>query len=167
MEKIKKQLEEIKSLLEAQEKRISNIEEQIKGVESTKKEELCQQSVIKRKMVDKGVMSEIFDVEGDAVTVVSLVGNDEQEKTQNAALLVLYGYKYFKNQIEVSAQEIRRNLIENNISINNSATHLKEITPSLIRRKGVVKSPKTSYKLTLVGEGRVKNLIAGFTKSNV
>ena len=57
------------------------------------------------------------------------------------------------------AKEIKRNVAENNIPINNFATYINEMSPSLIRRKGKLRSPKTTYKLTPYGEAKARELI--------
>ena len=93
------------------------------------------------------------------MTVVKITGEKERDKTQNIALLVLLGYKYLLSKEEVLSQEIRRNVAENNIPLNNFATHLGDVTPSLIRRKGKLRSPKTTYKLTTLGESKARELI--------
>ena len=154
-------ISEIKDKLEDHEKRIKKIEDFIKNLESKPPiEELSGIKKLSKKTgVNEKVLKEIFDVEDDQLTVVKITGEKERDKTQNIALLVLLGYKYLLSKEEVLSQEIRRNVAENNIPLNNFATHLGDVTPSLIRRKGKLRSPKTTYKLTTLGESKARELI--------
>ena len=104
-------------------------------------------------------IEELFDVEDNTLTVVKIAGEDDRDKTQKTSLAVLIGYKYILGIKEILASEIRRNVAENRVSINNFATYLNEIIPSLIRRKGKHRSPKTTYKLTTFGEVEAKAVL--------
>jgi len=107
--------------------------------------------------IDK--FDQIFDKEESTLTVIRYVGANDREKTQNIALITLFGYKIFFGQEEMLSQEIRRNVAENRISLNNFGTYLNELTPSLLRRKGELRSPKTTYRLNIQGEVKAKELI--------
>jgi hypothetical protein len=106
-----------------------------------------------------GKFDEIFDKEENTLTVIKHTGANDKEKTQNIALLALFGYMILFKQEEILSQEIRRNVAENGVSLNNFATYLNESTPSLLRRKGELRSPKTTYRLTVSGEVKAKELI--------
>ena len=105
------------------------------------------------------IRDRVYDLEGNSLTIVKIFGEDDREKIKNITLLVLLGYKYILGNNEVLSKEIRRNVAENRISLNNFATYLKEITPSLIRRKGKLRSPNTIYKLTTLGEVSARDLL--------
>ncbi len=109
--------------------------------------------------VSEEKIGEIFDFENEILTVVKVIGSNPKEKTQNISLLTLIGHKYFLANNEVAAQEIRRNVAENRIPLENFATYLNELVPSSIRRKGKPKSPKTTYRLTVFGEVNARELI--------
>lgn len=102
---------------------------------------------------------EIYDVEESMLTLINHVGANHKDKVQNIVLLTLFGYKLFFEQEEVLSQEIRRNVVENRISLSNFGTYLNDLIPRLLRRKGKLRSPKTSYKLTIQGEVKAKDLI--------
>ena len=104
-------------------------------------------------------IKQIFDLEDNSLTLVKVIGEDDQERTRNVTLLVLLGYQYLFGIDEVLSIEIKRNVAENRIPVNNFATYLNEIIPSLIRRKGKLGSTKTTYKLTTVGEVKARELL--------
>lgn len=115
--------------------------------------------LVKKTKVSEEKIREMFDLEDEILTVIKVNGSNPKEKTQSVSLLTLLGYKYFINKAEVSAQEIRRNVAENAIPLENFATYLNELVPSLIRRKGKAKSPKTTYRLMVFGESKARELI--------
>lgn len=157
------EISKLKLIIEDHEKRIKKIEEIIKKFEITpdmgKKEIVGIKRLAKKVGIDGDKLKEIFDIENKQLTVIKVIGEKEKDKTQNIALLVLLGYKYLFGKEEVLSQEIRRNVAENGIPLNNFATHLNEITPYLVRRKGKPRSPKTTYKLTIIGELRARKLV--------
>jgi len=157
------EISKLKLILEDHEKRIKKIEEIIKKFEITpetgEKELVGIKKLAKKVGIDEDKLKEIFDIEDKQLTVIKVVGEKEKDKTQNIALLVLLGYKYLFGKEEVLSQEIRRNVAENGIPLNNFATYLNEITPGLIRRKGKLRSPKTTYKLTILGESKARELV--------
>lgn len=116
--------------------------------------------------VSKEDIKKTFDLDGNNLTLVKIIGEKDREKTINATLLVLLGYKYFFSKDEMPSQEIRRNVAENKIPTDNFATYLQEIIPSFIRRKGKPKSPKTMYKLTISGEDEAKELLKKYVKED-
>jgi len=155
------EIEKMKKILEDHEKRIKLLEgtsEESKTSEQIpphQKEEI----LAKKANVSEENIKKVYDLEENSLTLTKLAGADDREKTKNAALLVLLGYKYFYGKGEVLSQEIRRNVAEHKIPLNNFASYLKEITPSLIRIKGKVRSPKTTYRITTLGEANARDLL--------
>ena len=113
----------------------------------------------KKTGVSEEKIREIFDFEDELLTVVQISGLNPKEKTQNISLLTLLGYKYFLDKNNVSAQEIRRNVGENGIPLENFATYLNELVPSSVRRKGKPRSPKTTYRLMIFGESEARRVL--------
>jgi|GEM_PF-1270828 len=159
--KIEEKFNQIKDELEDLKKRVSELE----NLTRTKEPEVLQKSdgdvqkLAKKINLSEEKIREIFDFENDTLTLVKIIGGNIKEKIQNISLLVLFGYKYGFNKTDVLSQEIRRNVAENGIPLENFATCLNELAPSLIRRKGEPKSPKTSYRLIPSGEFKAKELI--------
>lgn len=110
-------------------------------------------------------IEKIFDIEEDSLTLINIPGEGEKAKTINTTLLALLGYKYFFGKNEVLSREIKRNVTENRISVNNFATHVNDIIPSLTRRKGKSYSPNTTYRLTPLGEAEAKELLKNLAGS--
>jgi hypothetical protein len=104
-------------------------------------------------------LKELFDTENGALTLLKVSGEDEAERTKKISLVVLLGYKYLFGDERVLSTEIKRNVAENRLPINNFATYLNEMIPSRIRRIGKPKSPKTTYKLTPLGEAEAKEIV--------
>jgi hypothetical protein len=102
---------------------------------------------------------ELFDIEDKTLTSLKVVGEGEREKTRAISLVVLLGYKYLFGNEQLLSSELKRNVAANRIPVNNFATYLNEIIPSLILRKGKTKSRKTTYKLTLLGEAEAKEIL--------
>jgi len=155
---------DIKSILKNHEERIQRIEEFIKRIdEKISSTKIIKSSGISRLSQKIGIpeekINELFDIEEDQLTIIKTIGEKDKEKTKNTTLLVLIGYKYLFNTEEVLAREIKRNVAENNIPLNNFATYINEMSPSLVRRKGKLRSPKTTYKLTPYGEAKARELI--------
>jgi hypothetical protein len=123
-------------------------------------------NLAKKTGVSEDKINAIFNVEGGLLTVLQASGSNPKEKTKSISLLTLLGYKYLLNKNDVLAQEIRRNVAENGIPLENFATHLNELVPSLIRRKGKVKSPKTMYRLMVLGESKARGLIKEVCKKD-
>jgi hypothetical protein len=156
-----KEINQIKKELENHRERISELEKLIK----TKKPEILKkpENGIKRLAqkvnVSEKKIKEIFNFEDETLTLVKVIGANPKEKTKNVSLLVFLGYKYCFNKNEVLSQEIRRNVGENGIPLENFATYLNELIPSLVRKKGKPKSSKTTYRLTVFGESKARELI--------
>lgn len=158
---IEKEINQIKKELERHEERISELERpiKVKEPEISRKPKDGVKRLAKKVNISEEKIGEIFDFEDEILTLVKVIGSNPKEKTQNISLLVLLGYKYCFNKNEVLSQEIRRNVGENGISLENFATYLNELVPSMIRRKGKRKSPKTTYRLIAYGESRARELI--------
>jgi hypothetical protein len=157
------ELKIMKKTLEDHEKRIKSLENMLKGSKGEEITTLEGKPQIERLAQKIGVtidkIKELYDIEDNKLTLLKVEGKDEREKTRKISLTVLSGYKYLLGNEEISATEIRRNVAENRVALNNFATYLNEIIPSLIRRKGKPKSPKTTYKLTPLGEAEAKEVL--------
>lgn len=160
-----KEIMEIEKKLGDHEERIQELEKVFRVSKSIKQKVYAMDSekgvekLAKKTAIDKERIMEIYDLEEDSLTLVKIVGKDNREKTKNAILLILLGYKYIFSKDEILSQEIRRNVAENRVPIDNFSTSVNEITPSLIRRKGKLRSPKTKYRLTLLGEAEAKEIL--------
>jgi septal ring factor EnvC (AmiA/AmiB activator) len=157
------ELKKIKEMLQEHEKRIKSLEAIFT---SSKSEEITPlegradiEKLAKKIRVNSEKVRELFDIENNALTLLKVVGKDDSEKTQKISLAVLLGYKYSLGNEKVLSKEIRRNVAENRVPVNNFATYLNEMIPSLIRRIGKLKSPKTTYKLTPLGEAEAKEIL--------
>lgn len=144
-----KRIQELEGAIKKREPQITYGRADVEGIEK----------LVKKTGVNKAKINGIFDLEENQLTVVKTLGEKDKDKTQNTTLLVLVGYKYLLGKDKILSQEIRRNVAENNIALNNFSTYINEISPSLIRRKGKLRSPKTVYKLTPLGETRARELI--------
>jgi len=158
-EELKQIIDKIQNL----EKRITELEAIIKSKKSENVLVIEKEDVIKKLATKIGVsddkFNEVFDIEPDIITVLKFKGTNVKEKSQSIMLLTLLGYKYFKDRIEILSQEIRKNVAENGIPLDNFSTYINELSPQLVRRKGELKSPKTTYKLTVLGESKAKELL--------
>jgi len=157
------EIKKIKETLEEHERRIKFLEgilPSLKSEEATSVEGRMDIEKLAEKVgVGSQKLRELFDTENNTLTLLKVIGEDEKEKTQKISLVVLFGYKYFFSDEQILSTEIRRNVAENRVPVNNFATYLNEMIPSLIRRKGKPKSPKTTYKLTLLGEAEAKEIL--------
>ncbi len=115
--------------------------------------------LVKKVGVSEKKVHEIFDIEDGLLTVVRVKGLNLKEKIQNVSLLTLLGYKSFLDKNEISSQEIKRNVGENGIPLENFATYLNELIPSSIRRKGKTRSTRTMYRLTVFGESEARGVL--------
>jgi len=104
---------------------------------------------------------EIWDIEGERLTLLRFTGDSTQEKTKNIALLVLLGYKIKLEKGKVDASEIKRNVGLNRVPTENFGTYMKEMVPQLVLRVGKAKSNKLAYRLTPFGESKAKSLLEG------
>ncbi len=166
---MEEEIKAIKKKLEEHEKRISKIESRLQIISEEEIIPLGLDQGIKNLSKKVGIteeqVREIFDFEKNKLTLIKLPKGEEREITQNATLVILLGYKYSFGNEDVPAKEVRRNLAENEVSLNNFATHLNKIIPSFIRRKGKPKSAKTSYRLTLPGEVKAKKVMKEIIKN--
>lgn len=155
------ELMEIKKKLEEHEKRISSLERLMLKFEEKPApiKEPGFEKLARKVGVDVEKIKGLFDIENSTLTLLKAIGKDVKEKTQKISLVVLLGYKYILGSERVSATELRRNVAENRIPLDNFARHLNGIIPSLIRRIGKKKSPKTAYRLTPMGEAEAKDII--------
>ena len=157
------ELSEIRKELRDHEKRIKALEDAFKGSKTVGIKKAPVGSNLQKLAEKIGVaperIEELFDKENNTLTLVKIIGENVEEKTQKASLAILIGYKYFLGIKEVLAGELRRNVAESRIPVDNFATYLNKIIPSFIRRKGKPKSRKTTYKLTTYGEAEAKTVL--------
>jgi hypothetical protein len=157
------ELSEIRKELRDHEKRIKALEDAFKGSKTVGIKKAPVGSNLQKLAEKIGVaperIEELFDKENNTLTLVKIIGENVEEKTQKASLAILIGYKYFLGIKEVLAGELRRNVAESRIPVDNFATYLNKIIPSFIRRKGKPKSRKTTYKLTTYGEAEAKEVL--------
>lgn len=144
------------------EKRIKSLEE--KSQRPTIQKTASLEGLSFEKLAEKvGTSTEklegLFDTENGTLTLLKVAGEDEAERTKKISLVVLWGYKCLFGDEKVLSTEIKRNVAENRIPVNNFATYLNEMIPSKIRRIGKPKSPKTTYKLTPFGEAEAKEIV--------
>jgi len=162
------EIKKMKETLESHEKRIISLEEKFHGSEGKEVTFPRVEPSIEKFSEKIGVsterLKELFDVENSILTLLKVTGKDEAEKTKRISLVVLMGYKYLFGNEKVLSKDIRRNVAENRIPVNNFATYLNETIPSLIRRIGKSKSPMTTYKLTPLGEAEAKEMIKELCK---
>lgn len=104
------------------------------------------------------ISAALFDIEGESLTVLKVIGKKIEEKTQNVTLLTLWGYKEKLNKEKVLASEIKRNVAVNKIPVENFGTYVNELIPQSVLRIGKAKSKKMSYKLTAFGSAKAKEL---------
>jgi hypothetical protein len=162
------EIKKIKETLENHEKRIISLEEKFHGPEGKEVTSPRVEPSIEKFSEKTGISIEklkvLFDVENSTLTLLKVTGKDEAEKTKRISLVVLMGYKYLFGNEKVLSKDIRRNVAENRIPVNNFATYLNEMIPSLIRRIGKPKSPMTTYKLTPLGEAEANEMIKELCK---
>ena len=161
--KIEKEINEIKNFLQHHEERLSKLEGLFQSKPPLEKRRAVGiKELVKKTGVSEEKIKELFDFEKDSLTVLTSLdklGKNDKERTKNITLLTLLGYKYFFGKDEIFSQEIRRNVAENNVPLNNFGSYLNELVPSFIRRKGKLKSPKTTYKSTVLGISKARELI--------
>lgn len=102
---------------------------------------------------------EIWDIEGEQLTLLKFIGSNIQEKIENIALLTLLGYKKKLGKEKIEASEIKRNVGLNGVPTENFGTYMKEMIPQLILRVGKARSIKVAYKLTSFGESKAKKIL--------
>lgn len=154
--------EKIMDLLDNHEKRIKALEDLIKDVDDVKRIisiELNYEKMKKEMNLDENAINSIFDYNNQLLTLLQTLGKNDKEKTQNITLLIILGYDYLLGINQIKTKEIRRNVSEHGISLNNFATHLKEIMPLYISRIGKTTSPKSKYRLTTPGYKQAKKIL--------
>jgi hypothetical protein len=158
----------IKETLEDHEKRIKSLEDRFLIAErkevAPSADGIGFKKLAEKLGVDVKKLEGVFDIDANSLTLLKVSGEDVTEKTKNISLVVLLGYKYYFGNEKLLSKEIRRNVAENRIPVNNFATYLNGMIPSLIRRIGKRKSPKTTYKLTPLGEAEAKEITKEFCK---
>jgi len=162
-----KEIDKIKNSLKDLESRISKMEGTIgSNASGNVKKFSGLEGLIKRTNLKEDDIKIFFDTDGSVLIPLEKLGKGDREKIINITLLTLLGCKYLLRESMILAKDLRRRVEENGVPTNNFATYLREITPSLIRRKGETKSPKTTYEIKPLGETRAKNLIIEMTKTN-
>ena len=162
------ELKKIKEKLENHEKRIQILENMIPSLrsEEVKPTEVKKniERLAKKIGVDREKIEQLFDISSNSLTLLKVIGDNDRERTKMISLVVLLGYKYFFGNEQILSTELRRNVAENRVSVNNFAAYINELIPSLIRRIGKPRSPKTAYKLTTLGEAETKEIIKRLCK---
>ena len=156
------EIDELKKILTNHEERLKVLEQKllastiedrmpIKGFGITKLAERVGLSAEK--------LDSLYDADNNTLTLLRVEGSDEAEKTKRISLMVILGYKYIFGNESVLSSEIKRNVAENRVPLNNFASYLNEMMPSQIRRIGKPKSKNTKYKLTTPGEVEAKEMV--------
>jgi len=161
-------INEIENRLREYEERLSKLESAFQSrplsedIASGRNKELAKRINVDEEKLNQ-LLDKLFHIEKENILTViepsEKLGKNDKERTKNITLLTLLGYKYFFGKDEIFSQEIRRNVAENNVPLNNFGSYLNELVPSFIRRKGKLKSPKTTYKLTVLGKSKARELI--------
>lgn len=160
---LEKRIAELEEKMKEHEKRIKVLEDISPSLKTRKtisfQDKIGIEIIAKKINVNPEKIKALFDMEDNSLTLLRVVGKGAKEKTRKVSLAVLLGYKHFFNNEQVLSKEIRRNVAENRIPLNNFAAYLNEIIPSLIRRKGKPKSPATTYRLTPLGEAEAREVL--------
>lgn len=101
----------------------------------------------------------IFDVDGEKITLTRAIGDNVKSKTQNISLLVLLGHKQKFGQDKVHPSILKENVAIHEVPLENFPTHLKGLIPQSVLRVGKARSNKACYKLTTFGEARARRLL--------
>jgi len=162
IKKILKKLEDIEGRLQKLEKPAG--EERKEEEPKRGKPEQAVKKLAEKINVSEEEVWKVFDVEEDRLTLINIIGKNHKEKTKNAALLVLLGYKYFFGKKNVLSQEIKRNVADNRIPVNGYSTYIKELTPTFISKKGKPGSKITTCRLTTFGEAEAREVLKKICK---
>ena len=100
-----------------------------------------------------------FEEQDEKVIVTQVIGDTPKEKTKNLVLLSLLGYKQRLGETEVRASKLRENVAVHGIPLENFGTYVKELIPQSVIKKGKKGSTKVTYKLTIFGEAKARNLL--------
>jgi hypothetical protein len=156
------EINKIKEMLEDHERRIRSLEgnppaprQRVASLEG----EANIDELARRIGVDSNKIMEVFDIEQNSLTLVKAIEGNDIQRTRHISLLVLLGYKHIFNSEDLLAGELRRNVAENGVPLDNFSTSLDGIIPSLVRRKGEAGSHKTTYKLTNPGEAQAADIL--------
>lgn len=139
-----------------------NDEEIIKRFEEIEKRLNKVESIIAKtpeKLDEININENIWDIEGNNLTLLKTFGEKIRDKTKNTALLVLLGYKIKLGKEKILASDLRRSVAIHKIPLENFATYLNELIPQSIIRNGKIGSIKSEYKLTTYGEALARNLL--------
>jgi len=163
--------QKIYNILKEHEKRIKELERIVSRLMGKEERETEEAKIVanfqkfsRKTGIDIPVLKRLFDVEEREITLLKIIGDSTKEKVQNITLVILLAYKHLFDMEEVLAHEIRRNVAELGVSLNNFSRHLNEIKPRFIRRKGKPKSPRTVYKLTMEGEIKAREILRNLSE---
>ena len=152
--------QKVRALIVSELKRVTSVgEPATTGINSNGPSKATVEGLSVKLSVTTNELSELFDIEGQSMTLTKLPSCEIKEKTQQSVLALLVGYKYVIGLGEVPSIQLRKNIAEHGVSIANFATYVKELEPSLLKRKGKAKSPKTAYRLTILGEAKGREII--------
>jgi predicted RNase H-like nuclease (RuvC/YqgF family) len=156
IKQLESKIEKLERIIEDHERRISKLEGSPLS-ETTVTPGLERFSKVVGLAVDN--IKSIFDIDTaqSKLMPLKLVGLNSKEKTQNAVLVSLLGYKYIFGKEEVPASDLRRIAKEHKLPFTNFGSYLNEIIPSLVRRIG--EGTRTLYKLTPAGEAKAIEVV--------
>src|SRR4030042_655394 len=117
------EIKKIKEILEEHEKRIKLLENMIPSSRSEVTPVYAGKVDFTKLAQKVGIsiekITELFDIENDTLTLLKTLGEDEREKTKRISLTVLFGYKYSLGNERVLSKELKRNVAENRVPVNN------------------------------------------------
>lgn len=155
-EEFKKVKEELEVLKKSFEEHISKIPKESEKISSNEEkiQKLAQEAGISVEDLKK-----VFDFDGDELHLICTFGEEKLEENQlNSSLTYLTGMNYYLNRSELLAKNLRSTIENLGISLSNFSTNLQEHRNFIIK-KGMEKSPKTSYKITALGLKRGLEII--------
>jgi predicted transcriptional regulator len=115
--------------------------------------------------VNESAYDNIFEEqEGKIIVTRTISGKNIREKTKDAALLSLIGYKQKLKETEISASKLRESVATLKIPLENFATYINDLIPQSIMKKAKGKK-NVFYKLTTFGEAKAKTLLKEITEN--
>ncbi len=138
-------------------KKIEEIEKRLSILEGLPKK--------RSEFIQKEFSDETFEENEGKIIVTQTIGDKPKEKIKNIVLLSLLGYKQKLGETDVHASKLRENAATHGMPLENFGTYVKELIPQSIIKKGKKGSNLVTYKLTLFGESKAKNLLKEIDKN--